>query len=401
MEAFLRLVAEGKVLTDLLTTHRFKVVQATDAYNLILDGGQRYCGVVLEYPRADQPRDLQATQVREKAVAGDQLGISFIGAGGFARGVLLPIVKRSAKVQLLGVGAATGLSARNSADQFGFSYSTTDAQEILEDEKSQIVFIATRHDSHAHLAAEALRREKDVFVEKPLALNEDGLREVVAAARESKGLLMVGYNRRFAPIAQEINERFRVRTGPMTILYRVNAGQLPRDHWTHDPSEGGGRIIGEVCHFIDFVQYLTGALPSSVNAQSVPRTHAAGVIDDSTVISMSLTDGSIASIVYTGSGDPSVPKEHIEVFCDGNVAIVDDFKTGAFVSGGKRTKIGGGAQDKGHTAEITAFLAAARSGTGSPIDLESLIATTLTSFAVVESARTASVVTIDLHSVAE
>jgi predicted dehydrogenase/threonine dehydrogenase-like Zn-dependent dehydrogenase len=399
MGAFLHLVAEGKVVPDLLTTQRFKVAQAIAAYDLILKGGQRYCGVVLEYPRSDQHQDWQATPACAKAVAADRIGISFIGAGGFARGVLLPIVRRSTKVQLLGVGAATGLSARNTADRFGFSYSTTDAQEILGDERSQLVFIATRHDSHAHLAAEALRRGKDVFVEKPLALTEDGLRELVAAARESKGLLMVGYNRRFAPIAQEIKERFRVRAGPMTILYRVNAGQLPRDHWTHDASEGGGRVIGEACHFIDFVQYLTGALPSTVSAQAVPQTQAAGMVDDSTVISMALADGSIASIVYTASGDRSVAKEHVEIFCDGNVATIDDFKTGAFVSNGKRTKIGTGAQDKGHKAEIAAFLDAARGDTGAPIDLESLVATTLASFAVVESARTATVVMVDLSSV--
>jgi polar amino acid transport system substrate-binding protein len=300
----------------------------------------------------------------------------------------------------LSVAAATGLSAKNTADQFGFALSTTDAQEILGDEKAQLVFIATRHDSHASLAAEALRRGKDVFVEKPLALTEDELREVLVAARESKGRLMVGYNRRFAPIAQEIKKRFHVRTGPMTVLYRVNAAQLPRDHWSHDSSEGGGRIIGEACHFIDFVQYLTGALPASISAQAVPRTQAAGTVDDSTVISMRMTDGSIASIVYAASGDASVAKEHVEIFCDGNVAMIDDFKSGVFISEGKRTKMGGGAQDKGHEAEIAAFLEAVFGGASSPIDLESLSATTLASFAAVESARTLSVVPVDLSPIA-
>ena len=399
MEAFLRLAAEGKVNTDLLTTHRFAVGRATEAYDLILNGGQRFCGVVLEYPGADQGRALPAREVRAAVVAGDELGISFIGAGNFARGVLLPIVKRAAKVQLLGVGAATGLSAKNTAEQFGFSYSTTDYQEILGDGKSQVVFIATRHDSHAQLATEALRRGKSVFVEKPLAITHEGLREVVVAARESDGLLMVGYNRRFAPIATEINERFGSRAGPMTIVYRVNAGQLPRDHWTHDAAEGGGRIIGEACHFIDFVQYLTGALPARVSAEAVPRTQAAGMVDDSTVISMSMTDGSVASIIYAASGDSSVAKERIEIFCDRSVATIDDFRSGSFIRDRKTTKLGRRAQDKGHPAEVAAFLEAARGRTVAPIELESLVATTLTSFAVVESARNAVAVAVDLSSV--
>ena len=399
MEAFLRLVADGKVNTDLLTTHRFAVAGATQAYDLILNGGERFCGVVLEYPGGDQQPANPPMEIKSKAARTGEPGISFVGAGNFARGVLLPIVKRAPKVQLLGVGAATGLSAKNTAEQFGFSYSTTDYQEILGDEKLQVVFIATRHDSHAELAAEALARGKHVFVEKPLAITEEGLRGVVAAARESDGLLMVGYNRRFAPIAKEIKERFASRAAPMTIVYRVNAGQLPRDHWSHDPAEGGGRIIGEACHFIDFVQYLTGALPARVSAEAVPRTRAAGMVDDSTVISMSMSDGSVASIVYTASGDSSVAKERIEIFCDRSVATIDDFRTGSFIHDRKTTKLGRSAQDKGHAAEVAAFLEAVRGASGAPIELESLVATTLASFAAVQSARSGAAVTVDLNSV--
>ena len=398
MEAFLRLVADGKINTQLLTTHRFAVAQATEAYDLILNGGQRFCGVVLEYPSAEQQGGLHPREVRVTALARDQLGVSFIGAGNFARGVLLPIVKRSAKIQLQGVGTATGLSAKNTAEQFGFSYSTTDYQEILGDEKSGIVFIATRHDSHARLATEALKRGRHVFVEKPLAVTEEGLREVAAAARESDGLLMVGYNRRFAPIATEIKNRFSNRVAPMTIIYRVNAGQLPGDNWNHDLAEGGGRIIGEACHFIDFIQYLTGELPARVSAEAVPRTQAAGGVDDSTVITMSMADGSVASIVYTAGGDSSVAKERIEVFCDRSVATIDDFRKGSFVHDRKSTKLGRSTQDKGHAAEVEAFFEAIRGGSGAPIGLESLLATTLASFAVVESARSAVAVAVDVNS---
>jgi predicted dehydrogenase/threonine dehydrogenase-like Zn-dependent dehydrogenase len=396
MEAFLRLVADGKIKTDLLTTHRFKINQAEDAYELILNRDSvRYCGVVLEYPGAGQPLAAVARPERANPVSRDELSISFIGAGNFARGVLLPIIKRASGVRLAGLATATGISAKNTAGQFGFEYSTTDSDEIVGSDDSEVVFIATRHDTHAELAARALSRGKAVFVEKPLATTEEGVRDVLAAARQSKGMLMVGYNRRFAPLAREIKERFRSRTGPMTIIYRVNAGQLPRDHWTHDRSEGGGRIIGEVCHFIDFIQYLTDALPARVSAEAVPQKEAAGFVDDSIAVSMSMADGSIASIIYTASGDKSVAKEHVEIFCDGSVASIDDFKSASFVQQGKKAKLGGGSQDKGHAAEISAFLEAARGRADFPVSLESLVATSLASFAIIESAHSGSSVAID------
>ncbi|HSO75181.1 MAG TPA: bi-domain-containing oxidoreductase, partial [Blastocatellia bacterium] len=395
MEAFLRLAADGKINTNLLTTHRFKVADALEAYNLILNrDGERCCGVVLEDPgTAEAAKPIQP--LRARAPASGELGVSFIGAGSFGRGVLLPIIKRAAKVQLRSVAAATGLSARNAAEQFDFAHPTTDYQEILKDDESKTVFIATRHDSHARMAVEALKQGKHVFVEKPLATSIEGLREVVSAARESKGLLMVGYNRRFAPIAREIKERFSKRSGPMTIVYRVNAGQLPAGHWTYDETEGGGRIIGEICHFIDFVQFLTDALPERVTATGVPNSPSAGFIDDSVIISLGMRDGSVASIVYTASGDKAVSKEHIEVFCDRSVARIDDFKSGVFIRGGKSTRLGGGSQDKGHAAEIASFLDAVRNGTEAPISLESLVATSLACFASVESVRSGATSMLD------
>lgn len=397
LEAFLRLVADGRVNTELLTTHRFDVARADAAYELILNRKERLCGVVLQYPEAEKP----TAAARPAAVkpASGELGVSFIGAGNFARGVLLPIIKRSEKVKLMTVAAATGLSARNTGAQFGFIDATTDYRAIIDDDNSPVVFIATRHDSHAGLAAEALRRGKAVFVEKPLATTAEGLGEVVRAARETGGLLTVGFNRRFAPLAREIKAKYEARGGPMTIIYRVNAGQVPPEHWTHDPGEGGGRIIGEACHFVDFVSYLTDALPARVSAAAVPKTQRAGYVDDSTVISMTMTDGSIASIIYTASGDPLVPKEQVEIFCDRMVSSLDDFKSGTFVAGRKRVKLGGGAQDKGHAAEVAAFFAAARGTAAPPISLESLAATTLATFAIVESAKSGTGVSIDLSAV--
>jgi len=400
MEAFLRLVADGRINTQLLTTHRYSISRAEAAYDLILKRAERYCGVVLEYPDAEsQVAAIKAPNAIR--VASDELGVSFIGAGNFARGVLLPIVKRAAKVKLINVATATGISAKNTAQQFGFARSTTDYQEIVADDGSPVVFIATRHDSHARLAAAALQRNKVVFVEKPLATTAAGLRDVVKAARESVGWLTVGYNRRFAPLAKEIKARFSGRSGPMTILYRVNAGQLEAKHWTHDAIEGGGRVIGEACHFIDFIQFMTDALPTRVSAEIIPHVQTAGYVDDSAVISLGMSDGSIATIVYTASGDKSVAKEFVEIFCDRSVVTLDDFKSGSMVRNGKREKLGGGNQDKGHAAEINAFLEAARGRMEAPISLESLIATSLASFAALESARSGASVAVDVNRVLE
>ncbi|MFL6214706.1 MAG: bi-domain-containing oxidoreductase [Blastocatellia bacterium] len=396
LEAFLRLVAEGRVNTDLLTTHRFDIANADAAYELILSRKERLCGVVLRYPDSADQVAAAKTNAAVKP-SSDELGVSFIGAGNFARGVLLPIIKRADRVKLMSVATATGLSARNTGAQFGFANATTDYNEIIEDANSSAVFIATRHDSHASLAAEALRRGKTVFVEKPLAINEESLRDVVRAALETDGLLMVGFNRRFAPLAQEIKAKFAKRNAPMTIIYRVNAGQVPPEHWTHDPNEGGGRIIGEACHMVDFVSFLTDALPARVSAAAVPLSQRAGYVDDSTVISMTMSDGSIASIIYTASGDLTVPKEQVEIFCERSVATIDDFKSGAFIAGRKRTKLGGGAQDKGHAAEIAAFFDAARGRTAAPISLESLVATTLATFAIVESAKSGTGIAVDVN----
>jgi predicted dehydrogenase/threonine dehydrogenase-like Zn-dependent dehydrogenase len=386
MEAFLRLIADGKVNTAILTTHRYPIEQAQEAYEFILGKKERYFGIVLNYPQTEDSLETKIER-RKSAATPDDLGVAFIGAGNFARGVLLPIVKRAARVRMTGAATATGLSARNAAEQFGFDYSTTDSNEILGDETTQAVFIATRHDTHARLAAEALRAGKSVFVEKPLATTRDGIRDVEQAARAQGGLLMVGYNRRFAPLAVEINERFKDRRSAMTILYRVNAGQLPPDHWAADEIEGGGRIIGEVCHFVDFVQFMADSMVERVSAQRVSLKREAGFEDDSCSISLSMADGSIASIIYTASGNSLVAKERIEIFCDRAVGVIDDFRSGEFIAAGKRHKLGGGAADKGHAAEIEAFFKAIRSGGDWPIELDSLVRTSQVCLAIVESAR--------------
>jgi predicted dehydrogenase len=269
---------------------------------------------------------------------------------------------------------------------------------LFEDEGTTCVFIATRHNLHARLAADALRSGKDVFVEKPLATSRDDLNEVITAARESQRLLMVGYNRRFSELASRVKAAFRNRRGPMTIVYRVNAGQLPAGHWALDPTEGGGRIIGEVCHFVDFIQYLTGSLPVFVTAEVAANDPGSGFQDDSAVISLSMRDGSVATIVYAAGGDDAYQKERIEVFCDQTVAVIEDFRRAELVRQGRTSRYGGRGQDKGHRKEVDVFLEAVRSGGALPIDLESMAATSLVCLGALESARSGKGFEVDVSA---
>lgn len=401
IEAFLGLLADGKLDVSTLTTHSYRITDALDAYRLILDEpADRFrCGVVIEYPEGDTGRDSIVATGAARRPRGHELGVSLIGGGNFARGVLIPLLRAGGKARLVGVATATGISAKDTASEFGFAYATTDYDRILDDSATDCVIIATRHDLHSEIAAQALRRGKPVFVEKPLALTIAGLREVTAAAKQTGALLMVGYNRRFAPIAQGVLKGLSDRSGPLAISYRVNAGRLPEDHWSLDDREGGGRILGEVCHFVDFVQYLTGSSPRSVYAAGIAAPAAKS--DDSVSITIVMNDGSLASIVYAAGGDASVSKERIEVFCDGMIGTIEDFKSGDLVRSGRRRKIGGGSQDKGHAAELEAFLSAVRTGAEPPISFESLVCTTMTTFAILESLRSGSSVDVDLGRLAD
>jgi predicted dehydrogenase len=423
MEAFLSLVGQGKVKPEMLTTHRFAIEHAADAYDVIvgkpaiddgaanlrstaaervLDGGRHSagyrCGVVLAYQDTSAALASKVVNISAKKHTTGQIGVGFIGAGNFARGVLLPAIVRSSNVRLTGVASATGVSSKNTAEQFGFAYSTSDYLEVLDDPATTCVFVATRHDAHARIAAECLKRGKSVYVEKPLAITEESLREVVDCAGSSPGHLFVGYNRRFSPLGVEVRKKFTGRSSSMSIIYRINAGRLPAGHWALDPDQGGGRVVGECCHFVDFVQFLTDSLPARVSAEGVPALSASGAGDDSCTVSLRMTDGSIASIAYCASGDPALGKERVEVFCDGSIAIIDDFKAGTFMHAGKSSKLGSGRHDKGHAAEIAAFIDVISGKCGSPFTLESLAATTLTTLAVNESLRSSQSCAIDVDA---
>jgi polar amino acid transport system substrate-binding protein len=383
LEAFLDTIARAGVDVASLVTHRYGLDEAPAAYDmLVASEGPRPLGILIRYPEDSAmaaPRQSAAAPTRVQTVgpvAGD-IGVGFIGAGAFARSVLLPAFQGRTGCVLRRVATAHGLTAFDAQRKFGFKDAGTDAAELLADPAVDLVCITTRHDTHAQLVVDALRAGKHVFVEKPLALDEAGLRAVEDAASASNALLLVGFNRRFSQAALAMKRALDGR-GPIIATYRVNAGALPPGHWLNDPAVGGGRIIGEGCHFVDFLTFLTGdAAIESVEARCAGRPR--GPAED-VVIQLGFADGSVGQILYTAKGDPALGKERVEAHAGGASTVLDDFRSLEIVSGGRRKKSAGGG--KGHADEIAALLSAVKAGGPSPIPAASLFATTRATFRV-------------------
>lgn len=410
MQEFLTQMARGAVTVDHLITHRFPFERALDAYELILEGDEPYIGVLLEYPEADgtQPDATvvwlnQSGRHPVSAVSGEAIGIGLIGAGQYANGTLLPAIQDLNGLRFRGVATATGLSGRHTGDKFNFDYCTTEYHKLLDDDDVDLVFVLTRHGSHAHFVTDALEAGKHVFVEKPLALNKEQLRAVIDAyqmQRRDNGrhrLLAVGFNRRFSPFTRWVKDRVSTVAGPLAVHCTINAGPVPPDHWVHDPEQGGGRIVGEVCHFIDLIQCLTGSVPLRVHAETLD---AAGYTrSDNVVVTLKMVNGAVGSITYVAGGDRRHPRERIEVFGGGTVGVIDNFKTASFTQGGRTDRHRNWlSADRGHRGEIEAVLEALRRGSTPPVPFVEYVYTTLATFAIEDSLRTGQAVTINPQS---
>ncbi len=396
MESFLYLVQRGKVTPAALVTHRLAFDDALDAYALIegklpkdstLDS--KYLGVLFEYS-TDAPMERTVCRYDAVGLAGKEVGVGFIGAGNFAKGILLPHLTKLSGVRLTGVCTGTGKSAQQTARHFNFGLATTDPAVLLAQDETDVVFIATRHGSHASLVSAALRAGKHVFVEKPLCIHEPELDEIEQALKDARDAgqqpcLMVGFNRRFSPHARELQVAFKDRKTPMVVNYRINAGSIPVDSWIHDPNEGGGRIIGEVCHFVDFCTALIGSEPVTVTANSISSDRRDVVAEDSVVITIQYIDGSLATIQYLAEGHKDLPKERCEVFADGKSAVMDDFRTTQFYGGGKNVR---GKQTKGFAEELHTFLNVCRDGGAWPISWQTMVGTHRVCFGAMHSLET-------------
>jgi polar amino acid transport system substrate-binding protein len=390
IEAFVELLADGRVDVKPLISHRFSIDDAPRAYRLISGNtDEKYLAVVLTYDTEREVRrriENQPVAAKAPAPAG-RVGIGLIGAGGYAQKVLLPNFK-AAGAEFCSIASASGVSARDVGTKFGFARFLSDAQSVIDDVDANLIVIATRHGSHAELARLALERGKHVFVEKPLALNDAELDSVLDAAANSEGQLLVGFNRRFSPLAAKAKAVFQGRQSPLSIVYRVNAGRIPREHWTRDPSEGGGRIIGEVCHFIDLMQFLTGAAPTSVYAEAVTPDKENVICEDSVLITLQFADGSNAVIAYLAEGDSSLAKEHIEIFGEGKTFVIEDFRSARLYADGREKKETLRQQDKGQAEETRVACAVVAAGKPAPITLMELETTTRATFRVLDSLRT-------------
>ena len=406
LEAVVELLANGGLQVQPLISHTFPIDQAPAAYELITaKSSTPFLGVLLTYGQGEQAGVLQEEsdteknstirthmnldQTQSRAVDAVRLGV--LGAGNFASAVLLPALNDLPHLQKVNIASASGMSAQHAAKRFGFARTSSDENEVLNDGQVNTLAILTRHHLHARQVVAALRAGKHVFCEKPLALNETELQEIEQALAQSAGqdvalMLMVGFNRRFAPFAQRMQAFLSGRAEPLFAHYRVNAGAIPLSHWVHDPVQGGGRLIGEGCHFIDFLTFLVGSPPLTVSASGLPD--AGRYREDNLSLTFSFSDGSIGTLSYLANGDKAFAKERVEVFCAGRVAVLDDFRSLELVQQGRRqVQHARLRQDKGHQAEWQAFSSALLAGGPPPIPYEHLFGVTRASFAAVQALR--------------
>jgi len=397
MQAFQDLVYNKKIDLTYLTTHIFKIDDAPSAYEMILNRSEPVIGVLIEYDRkgAEEIDRKIVIKPLTSFIKEPLVSIGFIGAGSFAQSNLLPNIPKSEKIILKGVMTASGTGSRTVSDRFGFGFSTSDEKDIFENKEINTVFIATRHDSHAQYVIKSLKAGKHVFVEKPLCIREEELREIVSIYNslinsEKKPILMVGYNRRFSTLTEILKKK--TGHGKMAMIYRINAGPIPHDSWIQDPEVGGGRIIGEVCHFVDYLTFLNGSIPISVYASAMndPYDH-----NDTLSISLSYKNGSIGTILYFSNGDKYFEKERIEVYWNGNVGVIEDFKELTIYEGRKKIKKKLFVQDKGHKNEVQSFIENILKGGQELIPVEELFNTSLVTFKIIESLRTNRVVSIN------
>ena len=405
MQAFLQLLESKSIDVQPIISHRFPIADAVKAYDVITGKtGEPFLGVLMSYPgELDTSRKIElrpaAPVISQPGGADAGINLGVLGGGNFANATLLPALKKVPEINMTGIVSGSGLSARTTADRFGFSYCSTEFQQLLDDKAVNLITILTRHSLHARQVNAALQAGKHVFVEKPLCLNEVELQEIVETYRDvaAKGkapLLMVGFNRRFAPFIVELKERLKQLQEPLMLNYRVNAGLIPPDHWTQDNEQGGGRLRGEGCHFIDLLFHLAGSKPRAVRTTALPDSGR--YAQDNFVVTMEFENGSVGTVTYVANGDKNFSKEFLEVFGAGMSARMDDYRSLLVWHNGKKVgRIARLRQEKGHLEEWVGIKQHLTENAPPPISFDDVVTSTKATLAAYRSLKSGDAELVD------
>jgi predicted dehydrogenase/threonine dehydrogenase-like Zn-dependent dehydrogenase len=377
MMAFQQLLTNSKINIDYLTTHEFPFSDATKAYDLLMDKNEPFTGIALRYStKGDREHSKIGTGAK---VNKGKLSISFIGAGSYAQSNLLPHIPSDSEIVRKGVLTNSGTTSKRIAEKYKFEFCTSSEDDVFNKE-TNTVFIATRHDSHAKYVLKGIRENKNIFVEKPICLYETELEEIISAYSANKAPIMIGFNRRFSPSIKAVKKE--LGSGRMAMLYRINAGSIPSNSWIQDLSLGGGRIVGEVCHFVDLLTFVNGSLPIKISAMCMPDNNGC---NDTLNISLKFKNGSIGTIAYYANGSSKLSKEYLEIHSGGQTAIIDDFKTLKIFKGGKVETKKLFNQNKGQKEMMSTFLSSLLTTGESPIAIEEIFAVTNATFQIINS----------------
>ena len=383
MESFQRLIEKGSINLEHLTTHQFDFENAPNAFELVANKTESYIGIALKYD-TDKAVSKKLITVGNIVTEG-KVNISFIGAGSYAQGNLLPNILGHKDVTRIGILTNTGTTSKRVAEKFKFCFCATKENDVL-DERTNTLFIATRHDSHAKFVLKGLQANKYIFVEKPLCLTNSELEEITALQQDKSKAVMVGFNRRFSPLIQLLKKKLGAGQ-PMAMIYRINAGEIPKDVWIQDLKVGGGRIIGETCHFIDLLTHINGSLPKSISAMSIPDANG---LNDTVNISIQFENGSTGIVAYYANGAKSLAKEYIEIFTSGSTAIINDFKELEIYGKGKPFKKKLINQNKGQKEMVGAFIDNLLKDGSSPIPYTDIYAVSKATFLTLKSLQNGS-----------
>lgn len=389
MKAFLEMVSENKVNIKPLISHKFHISDAIKAYKTI-HSDENSLGILLKYNEKENEKIEKKVIVSTGKQSG-KINVAVVGCGSFAQNYHLPNLRKISDYNIRAVVSATGTTVKEIAKKFGAEYCTTDFEDILRDKNIDTVFITTRHNLHAPLSIAAAKAKKNIFLEKPLALNYNDCKKVVKAVEENNVLFSIGFNRRFSPVSLKAKQFIGKGTGPLMLNYIVNANKLPPEHWVHDPIEGGGRMIGESCHFFDLIYWFVGNEPIEIFSRGLSSSRIDLTEDENNISTIKFADGSIASLTYTSVGHKSYPKERVEIYFNENVLLIDNFKN-LRIWGNQKNFIKLKKMDKGHYAELVRFAKVIKGKDHLLVTAKDGIRATLCSLKALESLRSGKVV---------